>query len=237
MKLLQPKELNTKLQEQKRVEIDAGLFLAKKVDRLREEVADAEKEHVETVKRLEEEHSIFLNEKRIEKERVEKEISELTEERRLLRIPLHKEWSKVKEESDKNTETSVKLIEKETKLAKDIESIEKRLKDISQKEIEIRELKNQLRETLNSAKFLQKKSKLDSDKTYEIRQLTEKTAFEKYSEIQKIENLVLFREVDAENKWNNALEKEASNERETKHIESKQRQLRAAFAELDKKNG
>ena len=47
MKLLAPKELNNKLQEQKASEISQGMFLAKKVDALRENLASLEKQQAE----------------------------------------------------------------------------------------------------------------------------------------------------------------------------------------------
>ena len=60
MKLLPKKEIESKVNDQKKSEIDAGLFLARKIDALREQVAEAQKEHDETIATLNKEFQLFV---------------------------------------------------------------------------------------------------------------------------------------------------------------------------------
>jgi hypothetical protein len=236
MKLLQPRELNTKIQEQNSSEAKAGLFLAKKVDALREQVQDAQREHEIVIEALKKEFISFTEEQQSIKDSILKEICSLKEEKRILEIPLDEEWKKVREESDKNTDLSFKLIEREFNVKKDEEFISKKLSEIAIREenIELSERKTAL--ALIEAGELRQKAQKDSDRATEIKETSQKDSEIRNSELKQKETDILYREVDAENKWKNALQKEEANIKETKRIESKQRQLSAAFAELKKRN-
>lgn len=237
MKLLPPKELNTKIAEQKKSEIDAGLFLAKKVDALREAVADAQKEHDDQLESIRQESEIFTIENAKEKGRILKEIEQLKEERRILRIPLDAEWSKVKKESEINSEFSLSLIEREFNVKNDEKFITERFSEIAKKEEILTADQIEVSETFKKVTELERKAVEDAEKAKQIREDSKTDAFEREKNLTKRENDVSYREIDTENKLKNALIKQKENEKETKRIESKQRQLQAAFAELEKRNG
>jgi len=127
MKLLPPKELNTKLQEQKKSEIDAGLFLARKIDHLREELADTQKTHDETILNLSKEMEVFVAEQTSQKGSILKEISELKEQRKLLQIPLDDEWQKVAKKAEDLEELSKILSARENKVLENETSNHKKI--------------------------------------------------------------------------------------------------------------
>lgn len=229
MKLLAPRELNTKIQEQKSSEFKAGLFLAKKIDRLREELADAQKLHDDSITGMKKEYEIFLQGQIILRDKIIKEIIELEEERKLLRIPLDEEWKEVERESSKNSTLSFELIEKEfalTGVSKELKVLEDNLKKREEK-IEISEERSRIYLEFTEQQRNKTEDILNRTKQYET-ETTEELKI-RTEAVQKRETDIAYREVDVENRLKNALSKEESNRKETLHIESKQRQLKVAL--------
>ncbi|HWA06765.1 MAG TPA: hypothetical protein VG961_09470, partial [Ignavibacteria bacterium] len=98
--------------------------------------------------------------------------------------------------------------------------------------------------TLSEAEKIKEKAQKDYQKSQDILiEAKENEAKIKKSieirtkEIEKREATIAYRELDAENRLKNALKKEEANRKETLRIESKQRQLKNAFKELERKNG
>jgi len=234
MKLLPPKELNTKLQEQKKSEIDAGLFLARKIDHLREELADTQKTHDETILNLSKEMEVFVAEQTSQKGSILKEISELKEQRKLLQIPLDDEWQKVAKKAEDLEELSKILSARENKVLENETSNHKKDTELSAREEKCADTEQRVNGLLSTAE----RTKQEADKI--LTDAKEKEAFINQAikihtqEIEEREKSVAYREIDAENKWNNALAKEETNRKETLRIESKQRQIKNALEELKK---
>lgn len=237
MKLPSPRELNTKLQEQNSSEAKAGLFLAKKVDALREAVQEEQVIHDKAIEGMRHEYEIFSTEQSTKKYKILKEIEDLEEKIKILRVPLDSEWLEVKETSKKNSENTLFLEEKDKNLIKrendNIELSENLLK--RQGVIENSEIRS--KSYLEFASDQKKKSEqilLDAQE-YE-KQIKESIEI-RTKAITKRETDIAYREVDVENRNKNALSKEENNRKQTLSIESKQKQLSAAFAELEKRNG
>lgn len=237
MKLLAPKDLNNRIQEQNNSEAKAGLFLAKKVDRLREEVQEVQAQHDTAIDGLTKEFQSFMTDQSLKREFIIKEIETLKEEKRLLQIPLDDEWQIVKNESKELELLRNFLSEKEENLAKkennNIALSENNLK----RQGEIENSENIVKRNLEIS--LEKKQEADSilitTKEYEIK--TKEELEVRTKAVSQRETDIAYREVDVDNRNKNALAREEANRKETLRIESKQRQLRAAFAELEKRNG
>lgn len=143
MRLLPPKELNTKINEQKKTEIDAGLFLAKKIDALRENLADAQKEHDDAIIGINNELKILTIDYVSKKGALEKEIKELEERRLALQEPLDDAWEEFHRQSDELSIQKESLqdrqymtLAKETELQKKQDEITKLHQEVIYKENE-----------------------------------------------------------------------------------------------------
>lgn len=236
MKLLDRKKVNEEVIQQKKVQIDAGLFLAKKVDALREDLQDEQKKHDDAIEAMKQDEIAFTNEFLGKKDSMGKQIIELEEKKKELRIPLDAEWVLVNELVDLNnknfktiSEFSEKVGKKEEELTQKDQSLSKREEQVLLAEAKVKKAfekaqidKEEARSTLINAK--ENETKITQD----LKIRTEA--------VSKRETDVAYREIDAENKSKNALSKEEDNRKETLRIESKQRQLSAAFAELEKRN-
>jgi len=145
MRLLPPQQLNTRLNEQKKSEAEAGMFLAKKVDALREQVSEAELEYEFVIKGIKSEEIRLFGEFATKKESLEKEISSLTVKRNELLEPLDAEWNKVNELIEKTNET-IRIHDAKRRELTDRESVIKR------KEREIKEAKTGAENSLSEIK-------------------------------------------------------------------------------------
>lgn len=208
MKLLPAKELNSKINDQKKSEIDAGLFLAKKIDRLREEVQETQAEHDLAISKLKVDRDTFRSTNDQEKELLLKEIEKLRIVRAQLLLPLDAEWQKVEEESKNNLNRSKELDQQS------LENIEKNNKNISFKDYLVEREK-----TIEEREILSRKN-LDSSiekKNQSEKILLEAISFENRSKkileirtnlVLKRETNIAYREVDVENNKKNLLKKE-----------------------------
>ena len=152
MNLLPVKELNTRVNDQKKSEAEAGMFLAKKVDALREQVADAQLEHETVVKAIKEEEIKLFGEFAAKKGNLEREIESLEVKRAQLLVPLDAEWSKVNELIRKTSETVRIYDEKGRKLSE-------RESDILQRENNVQEAEILTKNSLSEAKKAEENAK------------------------------------------------------------------------------
>lgn len=229
MKLLPSKELNSKLQDQRASEAKAGLFLAKKVDALREELQEFQKTNDETIANLSKEMELFVTEQTAKKGSIIKEISELEEKRRLLQIPLDTEWEKVNHLKEFCIKKEESLIERESKnLQKENETTQKTL-ELSKREEEIKDSEHRTNRLLSTSELIKQEAEDILGKAKEYETENKKVIEIRTEAIQKRETDITYREIDADNKWENALSKEESNRKEILRIESKQRQLKIAL--------
>jgi len=104
MKLNNPIQVKTDLNEQKRLDIDLGVKLANRVDNLRQtlslEEQKMEKFKTENISIIQKE----INDKIREKEILDKEINNLKEEKKILLIPLDNEWNDIKKEKERGSQ-------------------------------------------------------------------------------------------------------------------------------------
>lgn len=100
MKLLDPRTINTNLTSQRKVDIDQGLSLARKIDTLRDTLAEEEKKLIHfrevTVKEVSEQ----INSKIKERDILEAENEVHRKTRAKLLKPLDEEWMIVKQEKE-----------------------------------------------------------------------------------------------------------------------------------------
>ena len=164
MKLLSKKVINDRVQTERKNAIDAGVFLAKKVDALREEVLTLQKTRDDFITGSQQVINDSLSSLQQKQDSLSKEITELEVKRKELLKPLDEEWAKLntekvlvnkgltdnfilkgqlddkEKELEKNKQEIASILTKtlyqdeESKKARD-ESIS--LKDLAQKEYEI----------------------------------------------------------------------------------------------------
>lgn len=228
MRLLPPKELNTKINDQKKSDFDAGMFLAKKIDKLREDLADTQKEHDDGIEKLKKDSESFAIEKSIEKTTLIEEIRDLKEKKRILLIPLDLEWEKVRlEKIDIQHRTSILVQGEEDLLSKQRENIilsaelSKRKKEIENCEI-----------IANKNLLITKNQRQESDQIlsdankFEIE--TKKSIELRTKEVLAKETDIAYRELDIQNNLKNIADSKAWIKREKSHIEARQRALKVS---------
>ena len=144
MKLANPRNIQSDIAEQRRVDIDNGVQLARKVDTLRATLQELERRHALYVegtttelRRKTEELSeeIFL------KERV---VSELEEQRKVLLEPLTIKWEEVNQKETELEAEKEKISELRNNLTLTKQELDTREKVISQEEDKLEELRLQI---------------------------------------------------------------------------------------------
>lgn len=95
MKLLKKSTINVEIASERRKQIDEGMFVAKKVDLLRETLVNLEQQHEKFVDGMEKQLVDRTKETAIKLKSLQDEIISLQEKRKLLLIPLDEEWKKV----------------------------------------------------------------------------------------------------------------------------------------------
>lgn len=138
MKLANPRTIQTTLSEERRMDVDNGIKLARKVDTLRD-----------TLEKLEKRHALFLEGTQIELRNktkellsqihsLEEEIKMLEAKRKELLIPLYQEWERVKEREGTLDEREEKIKELRTDLTYLKGELDKR-----EESLQIDELRNE----------------------------------------------------------------------------------------------
>lgn len=147
MKLQDPLSVRVNVNNQKRLDIDNGLKLARKVDNLRETVLEEENRYnlfkEETIKIIQQD----INNKIFEKESLQVEIKKLEEQRKSLMIPLDKEWGNVNS-SKQSLQTEKDILTSDQKVLNE----------------KIRQVEEDNKNFLSKQKLLDKKIKENQDK-------------------------------------------------------------------------
>lgn len=125
MKLLAKQQLQDDLSLQKKMEIDQGVVIARKVDVLRETYATLEKQYNDFMVHSKEERNRILGELDYDINEKNKLLKGLDEQRKLLLKPLDDEWAKLKEEQKEHTLNIEGLSLKQNELSKKEEGIKK----------------------------------------------------------------------------------------------------------------
>lgn len=229
MKLLDRQKLNEQVTQQKRNQIDAGLFLAKKVDALREEVQDEQKKHDDAMEAIKKEEITFTNEFLMKKDSMDRQIIEREEKLRELRLPLDAEWKRVNELVELNNKNFKTISEFSFKVEKKEEELTKKEKSLSKREEQIQLFEEKVKEAFEKAQSNKEESYIILVKAQENEEKITKNLEIRAKAVSERETNVAFREIDVENRMKHALTKEESNRKETIRIESKQRQLKIAL--------
>lgn len=130
MRLLPPKQLNDKINQQKKNEIDAGLFIAKKIDLLREQLADEQKKTDEGRMEMKLRFTEFASGLSIKKESLENEVKKLEKTREELLKPLDEERDKVKSEKIQQEFFSKIILRNQEEVLKKQEELKKKQDEI-----------------------------------------------------------------------------------------------------------
>ncbi len=192
MKLLPQKQLNIELQKQKKSEVDAGLFLAKKIDALRENLQDKQKEHDDALNSMRKEYITFVGEQSAKKERLLKEIKKAEDQLAKLRIPLDAEWEEV-ESRRIEADNLVEELSIKNQVVKDITSeLIKKQDELTKKSEEI------VRDRKETDVLMQRVKGLFESRQKEAKDLiSEKESWEKLKE--KEEREIARRKKEADN--------------------------------------
>ena len=132
MRLMPPKEVNNLLNTERKNQIDSGVFIAKRIDFLREDLANITKERLDFIAGSQEAMNIALKDLHDKTDRLKKEVSDLEAQKAELQKPLDAQWEKVnalfKENTDEKEVLRLKkeeLDQRETQITKDTEEISK----------------------------------------------------------------------------------------------------------------
>lgn len=235
MKLLPKNELFAKVNTEKKAIIDGGIFLAKKIDALREEMLTLQKERDEFIsgsQKIINESLVKLQQKQ---DSLFKEIKELEVKRRELLKPLNDEWAEVtkakahivaQKEENRIDREQINTDEKiTTKIKEETSRILARTK---YKEKEIEKARNEI---LSLQEDTQKTSELIKKERISQISIHEKAMSEVNQRLEEYENgIVLY-----ENKKKDLEEREEKLLLDKQHLESQQRQLKIAY-EVIKQN-
>ncbi len=132
MRLLAKQQLQDDLSLQKKIEIDNGIAIARKVDVLRETLATLEQSHKDFIAHSTEERKLLLGQLDYEINEKKKELERLDEQRKILLEPLDGEWKILREAQEEHTlnieNLSLKqneLSQKEKRITEEEKRIEK----------------------------------------------------------------------------------------------------------------
>lgn len=101
MKLLEKKTINESVAKERKSVIDSGLFLAKKVDVLRQDLLDLEKQRADFIAGSRESIDKAIGDQKKELSTLEYEVKQAKKELLKLREPLDEEWKQLENEKDK----------------------------------------------------------------------------------------------------------------------------------------
>jgi hypothetical protein len=223
MRLLKKTQINERVNQERKNVIDSGVFLAKKVDALREEVLTLQKTRDEFIAGSQQVINDSLNSLQQKQDSLSKEIKELEAKRKELLKPLDDEWAKLKREKVLvNKELNDNFILKT--------ELNEREKQIKKTENEISKLAEQTRfnasETEKSKanafsleEMAQRKYEMAETERVEQNEAYEKKSKELQAKIETYENGISINET----KEKDLETREVALLSERKHLESQQR--------------
>jgi hypothetical protein len=212
MKLLSKPEVSLQSTMQRKSEIDSGIYLATRVDKLRESLVELEQQQkvfIDNNRKIIEES---LSEKRQELQEAESKLKLAEERRTELLKPLDKEWEKVSEASKEVELLQSKLIEQTTIYENKIKEAEENITKTNQENQRAKVANETAQEHLRESRS----NREQSDKVLsEVEELQKKT------------------ELDSENRMKHIGMKERKLDYERKHYEDFLANLRIREKELD----
>ena len=236
MKLLPKSKINEQFNEEKRQNIIAGVFLAKKIDALREEVLTLQKTRDEFIAGSQQVINDSLSSLQQKQDSLSKEIKELEVKRLELLMPVEEERIKYLNLQKEQKELQEKLEKWDYEiLLKQIE-IDNEKKEISKIAEQTKFEASEAEKAKNSALSFKAVAQQEYKTAKDSRESFEKESKQKLSELQQkiatYENGISVNEL----KEKDLETREVALLSEQKHLESQQRQLRIAY-EIIKKNG
>ena len=234
MKLLPKSKINERVNEEKRQNILAGVFLAKKVDALREELLTLQKTRDEFIAGSQQVINDSLSSLQQKQESLSKEIKELEVKRKELLKPLDEEWNevnKLKAELLKDKESDYSRREY---LKLQIEEVDKERIKIDRIVNTINLRKDEIEKAKENTMALEKMAKYNYEISISERDIQtkeyEKLNSELKAKIDTYENGISVNETKEKD-----LEiREVALLSEQKHLESQQRTLKIAYEEIKK---
>ena len=208
MKLLDPRSIAVNINEQKRIDIDNGVILARRVDTLRDTLAQEEKKLAVfkevTVKVVQEEINTIISLLENKKE----ELSNLEKEKEKLLAPLTEEWNSVEKTKQIVMEQKQKLVILEKEHKEKVRELKNTEKELLKEKQRIEVLKQNSDEErikahsmlLEAQKCLKSAQSEDSDTLHRIAQKT--------SELQLKEAQLSLKETSIQLKEETILERE-----------------------------
>lgn len=234
MKLLQKSTITNQKNAERKLEIDEGLALARRIDALRETSAKEETNlltyRATALKQVQNEIGVLVK----QKEDLQEEIKRQEEHRKELLKPLDKEWEQIYEKKlqiDKDSNANILLVfqlkEEEQQLEERKNEISKIVIDINKKEKEIDKLKGEI----VSLKELAQREYEIAHEEHSIQTENYDKQISRAIELQKEyeSGLAILNIRDKELK-----EKEVDIINKEKHIEAQQETLKLAYDKLKK---
>jgi len=223
MKLLKKQQINERVNLERKNVIDSGVFLAKKVDALREELLTLQKTRDEFIAGSQQVINDSLSSLQQKQDSLSKEIKELEAKRKELLKPLDEEWAKVNESMESVVNLRTELLakefllnERETQIKKTENEISKLAEQTRYKESEAEKARN---DTFTLRDLAQKEYEIAKENTLSNSALEEQKLKELSIKISTYENGISVNET----KEKDLEKREVALLSERKHLESQQR--------------
>ena len=199
MKLLDKNAIVALKGKERKMEIDEGVKLAKKIDLLRETSSQEEARlaqfRTESLKKVKEDIE-FLT---FNRDDLKNQIKVLSEERRILQVPLDAEWEKVNRHSSDLLQRETDL-EAEMKSIKNIkQEIEKQVEEIKMEKERVEDLKERTNNKLTEVDLHSKEVEKIMEDTKRSSNETLKALLAFQDELGQKENEIAYRETDVRN--------------------------------------
>lgn len=221
MRLLPKSEIAQRKADARKTEIDEGMRLARRVDALRETLAN---EEVSLAKFRNETVAMIHNEIKTEREKltlIQAEVATLTVKREELLVPLDKEWQEVKKHKEELEIYNNQLLSLEHSLKekeKEIEKLQAKIK----KELNHAELMSTVaRESLKEATDKNLQAEIELNITKKNRENAEKLYQEMTKELKQRDSDLATRERDCTIKETQLLERESALEKGWRLLEDR----------------
>jgi hypothetical protein len=160
MKLLQKKQINDRVQTERKNIIDSGVFLAKKIDALREEVLTLQKTRDEFIAGSQQVINDSLSSLQQKQDSLSKEITELEVRRKELLKPLDEEWAKVDKGIGEILNQKTELLAKEFLL--------------NERENQIKKTENEISTIIANTRYKSEEAEKARNETFTLRDLAQK---------------------------------------------------------------
>ena len=232
MKLLQTKEINEKVNAEKKSLIDSGVFIARKVDALREEMLTLQKERHDFIENNQQVINDSLSKLYKEEDALKREIQDLQAKREELLKPLDQEWQKVETIRNKQLAEEIKLAQLDFDILEKQVSLEKLEADTNRRNELSIDKQNQVDKLKKEAKELVERQQEIYDTAKRERQTQNEQYEEKLKAIDKVEAEQQEKSTILEAQENRLKEKESELIIREKHLASQQQSLRAAYEKL-----